>query len=129
MARTGMVKADLPKTIDGHPIYYHPNGYATISFDGLEIAVHRYVMEKCLGRKLRSTEVVHHKDGNPFNNSISNLEVVLWGKHSRMHNTGKVVSAETRSKMSMADKSYMRSPEYEERCREAAIRRWREENG
>jgi len=37
--------------------------------------VHRWAAEKKLGRKLRSGEVVHHKDGNPLNNSQSNLKV------------------------------------------------------
>jgi hypothetical protein len=31
--------------------------------------------EKKIGRKLKSGEVVHHKDGNPLNNSPSNLKV------------------------------------------------------
>lgn len=29
--------------------------------------------------------VVHHKDGNPHNNHIDNLEVMSKGKHSSMH--------------------------------------------
>ncbi len=36
---------------------------------------HRLVMEEKLGRYLAPTEVVHHKDGNPGNNSIENLEL------------------------------------------------------
>jgi len=34
---------------------------------------HRYVMEQVLGRKLASREIVHHRDGNPQNNSPDNL--------------------------------------------------------
>jgi len=37
---------------------------------------HRYVMSVHLNRKLFTNEIVHHKDGNKKNNSISNLE--LW---------------------------------------------------
>lgn len=45
---------------------------------------HRLVVEEHLGRILLPTEVVHHKDGNPANNDISNLEVfVSNGKHLR----------------------------------------------
>lgn len=29
--------------------------------------------------------VIHHKDGNPANNDISNLELVEWGQHSVNH--------------------------------------------
>ena len=36
---------------------------------------HRLVMEEHLCRYLNTQEVVHHKDGNPANNSIENLEL------------------------------------------------------
>ena len=37
--------------------------------------VHRHMAEKKLGRRLKTGEVVHHKDGNPLNNSPNNLKV------------------------------------------------------
>jgi hypothetical protein len=36
---------------------------------------HRLVMEKNLGRPLLATEVVHHRDDNPQNNAIENLQL------------------------------------------------------
>jgi len=39
------------------------------------ILEHRLVMEQHLGRYLLPTEVVHHIDGNPRNNDISNLRL------------------------------------------------------
>lgn len=39
------------------------------------ILEHRLVMEQHLGRYLEPTEVVHHIDGNPRNNDISNLKL------------------------------------------------------
>lgn len=46
---------------------------------------HRQVVEKFLGRKLRSDELVHHIDENPHNNDISNLQIVTRAEHARIH--------------------------------------------
>lgn len=46
----------------------------------------RILMEEKLGRPLEPYEDVHHKDGNPKNNSISNLELKIHGKHQKEHN-------------------------------------------
>lgn len=45
----------------------------------------RYVMERELGRYLNSDEHVHHKDGNPENDDIDNLEVVGRSEHMEIH--------------------------------------------
>jgi hypothetical protein len=49
---------------------------------------HRVLMEGRLGRKLDPWEVVHHKDENPGNNAIENLEVKTFGEHTSMHHLG-----------------------------------------
>jgi len=46
---------------------------------------HRVVMENKLGRLLKSTEVVHHIDGNRRNNAIDNLELLTADEHARVH--------------------------------------------
>lgn len=46
---------------------------------------HRVVMEKVLGRKLTSKEIVHHKDENKHNNPPSNLEVMTQAEHAKYH--------------------------------------------
>jgi hypothetical protein len=43
--------------------------------------------------------VIHHKDGNHFNNKISNLQKLTKGEHFSLHNIDKVRSPETREKM------------------------------
>lgn len=49
---------------------------------------HRVTAEKMLGRKLKSGEVVHHKDGNKLNYNEDNLEVLNSQKeHAKLHQT------------------------------------------
>jgi hypothetical protein len=43
------------------------------------------VMELYIGRRLKSDEVVHHKDGDRLNNKLANLEIMLKGEHSSLH--------------------------------------------
>lgn len=50
-------------------------GYISIKTKNGWMLEHRYLMEKKLHRKLKRKELVHHKDGNPSNNSLSNLVV------------------------------------------------------
>ncbi len=52
---------------------------------------HRVKMEKKLGRKLRRSEVVHHKNGDRRDNRIRNLEVMSLANHSRIHARGRTM--------------------------------------
>lgn len=64
---------------DGYTLVVAPPGHPhpCDSFDtGLTyILEHRLIMEQHLGRYLLPAEVVHHRDGNPRNNAIENLEL------------------------------------------------------
>lgn len=65
---------------------YIKDGYVYLVFDnGYKQAEHRYVMEQHLGVKLASYEVVHHKNRNPQDNRIENLEVMTAKDHIVMH--------------------------------------------
>lgn len=49
---------------------------------------HRQVMEDHLGRRLAPEEIVHHRNGNPADNRIENLEVQAWAEHTANHCNG-----------------------------------------
>lgn len=68
------------------------------------VAQHRRVMAEKLGRPLKSTELVHHKDENKLNNDPENLELTTRAGHPA-HHAGATRSEETKKRMSAAAKA------------------------
>jgi hypothetical protein len=56
---------------------YHP--------DGAQVYEHVHVMEMALGRALKSSEAVHHHNGDKLDNRRRNLSVVPFPRHNRRH--------------------------------------------
>jgi len=82
---------DVVGKIDGYTIYRNKgHKYFFIYFNGKGIRLHRYLIEKKLGRKLKRNEHVHHIDFNPQNNNLSNLQLLSSSEHEQLH--GKIVS-------------------------------------
>jgi hypothetical protein len=71
--------------------YIDDNGY--LRFSDTNKLVHRWVVEKSIGRKLGPNEVVHHRDGNKLNNDFYNLEVFSsQEEHHSLHQKQKVTN-------------------------------------
>lgn len=50
--------------------------------------LHRLIFEDFYG-PIPDACYVHHKDGNPLNNCVMNLQLLTKSEHSSLHNTGK----------------------------------------
>lgn len=72
--------------------------YKTIWINGKQKRLHRYIMECHLGRELDSNELIHHKDGNIFNNKIQNLELITRKEHLKTHNEIKEAATKAKQK-------------------------------
>lgn len=50
------------------------------------LQLHRVIMEASIGRKLSTTELVHHINADPHDNRIENLQIVSAKEHCQHHN-------------------------------------------
>ena len=63
-------------------LHRRKDGYFRINVDGKRYLYHRWLLKE----KLKGKEIVHHKDINPSNNDLSNLEILLnQSNHASLH--------------------------------------------
>ena len=53
--------------------------------NGKQIGLHRFVMQNHIGRELSSEEVVHHINGDIYDNRIENLKILSRSEHKKEH--------------------------------------------
>ena len=71
----------------------------TVNGKRQQVREHRVIIERHLKRALEPWELVHHKDGNPLNNSLGNLAVTTFGEHTKAHHKGQRHNYEARKTM------------------------------
>lgn len=71
----------------GHRLLYKPT-HPMASKVGY-VMEHRLVMAEAIGRNLLSTEIVHHKNHDPSDNRLENLELMLKKRHDSEYQRGK----------------------------------------
>jgi len=60
-------------------------GYRVFKIGNKKIKEHRKVMETLLGRPLKPSEHVHHKNGDRLDNRPENLELMSLSEHTKHH--------------------------------------------
>ena len=60
-------------------------GYKIITVEGKYMFEHRYIMEQHLGRKLKRSEIIHHRNENGLDNRIENLKLTNQVWHAKHH--------------------------------------------
>jgi len=73
----------MSKIAKGRNAIYIPNHLK--ANNGGYILYSRYLMEKEIGRELRTNENIHHINNNPLDDRIENLELMSRGEHTKLH--------------------------------------------
>lgn len=73
---------------EGRIVVYAPGHPGANLFGGSHILEYRLLIEKKIGRHLRSDEIVHHVNGDKHDNRLSNLQVMSRADHAREHFIG-----------------------------------------
>lgn len=68
--------------------------------------------------------VVHHKDENPHNNNLENLEILDRSNHTKLHMKGDTRLADYVKEHGSWNKNKKMNEEYRQICKQSALKRW-----
>lgn len=78
--------------------------YPAISIHGEKLHIHRLIASYSYWPKRVGKKYVHHRNENKMDARLSNLQFVKPSVHQSHHNKGKVVSLETRKRLTESNK-------------------------
>ena len=73
----------LPSLKNGYYQFYDQNH--PLAYSNGCVYFHRHQASIKLGRWLKSSEQVHHIDGNKYNNTLENLQILSSQEHANLH--------------------------------------------
>ena len=83
--------------------------------------LHRLIYEDYHGVTLLPSTDIHHIDGNPCNNHISNLEALTHAEHTSRHHKGLPMPAHVKKALRQANIGKPQSPKNKEALRKANL--------
>ena len=99
-----------PGTVHSTKRGFMPYQYKALKVHGHHIDQHRKVIDDSSGAQIPDGCVVHRKDGDKRNNSLTNLTVMTRAEHSRLHHpVGTWLSSEVKTKLLEAQLAYWKN--------------------
>jgi endogenous inhibitor of DNA gyrase (YacG/DUF329 family) len=80
-----IIEPGTKKVKFGNKTYFCPRGNGYYYTTGPSKMLHWAILEAHTGVEIPRSSVVHHKDGNQYNNDPSNLEITNHKDHGRHH--------------------------------------------
>lgn len=73
----------------GQRVWVSTQGYLYVNVGGKSLVQHRYIWEQAYGKIPKGFQI-HHIDGNPKNNGLSNLLCISFEEHKKLHKAREV---------------------------------------